>query len=79
MKEGTIRFVGRISEIKPGFWVGVEVGAGEGKNDGRYVVRLCSFHVCTGNRGFIFCVLMLVLPAAYRRCADRQRQRYSIL
>eukprot|EP00672_Neobodo_designis_P025973 CAMPEP_0174851634 /NCGR_PEP_ID=MMETSP1114-20130205/23291_1 /TAXON_ID=312471 /ORGANISM="Neobodo designis, Strain CCAP 1951/1" /LENGTH=241 /DNA_ID=CAMNT_0016086181 /DNA_START=91 /DNA_END=816 /DNA_ORIENTATION=- len=36
---GTVRYVGRVPPLKPGFWVGVEYDEPVGKNDGAVAVK----------------------------------------
>ena len=49
-KQATIRYVGKIPEIAPGWWVGVEYAAvGDGKNDGS--VKGVRYFTCPAEAG----------------------------
>ena len=45
-RRATIEFIGKVPEIAPGFWVGVEFEGQDGKHDGAIHGRACT-HVCT--------------------------------
>lgn len=46
---GTVRFVGRLAALKPGFWIGVEFDEPVGKNDGK--VKGQTVFECRANYG----------------------------
>ena len=46
---GTVRFVGRLAALKPGFWIGVEFDEPVGKNDGK--VKGQQVFECSPNYG----------------------------
>jgi len=48
-KPGTVRFVGKIPEIAPGWWAGVEYSEAVGKNDG--AVKGVRYFTCPENSG----------------------------
>jgi tubulin-folding cofactor B len=48
-KRGVIRYVGKIGEIAPGWWVGVEYDEACGKNDG--AVKGVRYFECPENTG----------------------------
>ena len=48
-KQGTVRYVGKIPEIAPGWWVGVEYTEAVGKNDGS--VKGARYFTCPPEMG----------------------------
>eukprot|EP00892_Ulva_mutabilis_P007359 jgi/Ulvmu1/4996/UM021_0013.1 len=50
-RRGTVRFVGKVKELAPGYWVGVEYDEPVGKHDG--VVKGVRYFECPSNHGVV--------------------------
>ena len=48
-RAATVRYVGKIPEIAPGYWLGVEYGDESGKNDGSF--KGSRYFECAAARG----------------------------